>query len=234
MPESPNDAVADQAGGDPGPWRQQLHDPDPIRRGRAAEALGAAGDTQSVPVLRELLRDRDGVVAFKAAQALAFLGDAGGVSVLVWALRTPDLCFASLQALTEVAAPEAREPLQRFFSRPFLHPLERMQAAAALHRLGVEPATRYLCSCLESTRPEVRGFALELWGRMRMPEALERLVRILEDPTDPHRLDAVRGLGQLGDPRALPALRRVAASGEDPELSELARAAADGMREEGT
>jgi HEAT repeat protein len=49
-----------------------------------------------------------------------------------------------------------------------------------------------------------RALAVELCGEVKAPGALERLRAILEDPKDPCRGAAARGLGMLGDAKALP------------------------------
>ena len=179
-----------------------------------------------------MLDDRDGVVAFKAALALAWLGDDSGVPVLLWALSNRDLCFLALQALADLGSPRALPELKRFFSRRFLHVLERLQASAALHRAGDSEGTTYLRGRLGSSHPEERGLALELWGRLKMPDALDLLLGVASDPQDAQRLDAVRGLLQLGDRRALELLDRIAADPSDPELAELAGEAAAVLRED--
>ncbi len=208
-----------------------LSHPDPRVRGRAVDALAEQPGARSRELLRQRLADQDWVVRFKAAGALAWMGDDTGVEVLAEALAQRELCFMALQALAALGSPTSRPALDRFFQRRFLHPLERMQAAAALVRCGDESAADWLARRLESRRAEERGFALELWGRLARPDARQRLEAVLADPTDPHRLDAVRGLAQLGDRAALDLLRRVAAEPDDAELAAEARAAAEWLED---
>ncbi len=216
---------------DPAPDAGELDHPDPQVRGRAVDALAEQRSTRSRELLRQRLADDDWVVRFKAARALAWMGDDAGAALLAEALAQRDLCFMALQALAALGSPTSRPALQRFFHRRFLHPLERMQAAAALVRCGDESAADWLALRLESRRPEERGFALELWGRLARPDARQRLEAVLADPADPQRLDAVRGLAQLGDRAALDLLRRVAAEPGDAELAAEARAAADWLED---
>ena len=149
---------------------------------------------------------------------------------MVWALSRIELCFAALQALTRLGSPESLPAVRRFFKRRFLHRLERMQAAAVLHRCGDEEGTKFLEEQLNSSKPEERGFALELWGRLKMPGAYELLVKVLLDPQDPHHLDAVRGLGHLGDTRGLSVLERLSVQKQDLELASVAQEAAEMIR----
>jgi HEAT repeat protein len=210
---------------------EQARNPDAVERGRAAEALGAMGGEPAVEALVHLLEDPDVIVRFKAAMALAWLERDQGVPVLVWALGRKELCFMALEALAEIGSPAALPEIRRFFSRWHLHPLERLQAAAALHRCGDDAGTDFLRTKLGSSRPEERGFALELWGKLRMPGALDLLHEVLTDPNDPQRMDAARGLGHLGDPRSLPLLDRLSRQQEDPDLADVAEAAATAIRE---
>lgn len=202
--------------------RAALGSQDSVERADAAEALAEAQDAPSAPAIRALLSDPDPITAYRAATALSVLGDDAGVEVLVWALQKRDLCFDALRALTRLAAPAALEPVRKFFARRWLHPLERLQAAAALHAMGDASGTAHLERCQTSTRADERGFALELAGALRLPGALELLRGVLEDERESHRLDAARGLWLLGDARAVPVLERAARDPSDPELAALA------------
>jgi HEAT repeat protein len=209
---------------------EQLEDEDSVVRGKAAEQLGAIGGAGVLDALGKLLDDPDVIVRFKVAVALAYLGDDRGVEALLWALSRTELCFAALQALTALGSPESLVTVRRFFKRLFLHRLERMQAAAVLHRCGDAEGTEFLKEKLDSSRPEERGFALELWGRLNMPGAYELLRRVLKDPGDPHHLDAARGLGHLGDTRALEMLEELSQQKQDAELAAVAREAVEMIR----
>jgi HEAT repeat protein len=208
----------------------QLEDKDSVVRGKAAEQLGAIGGAGVMDALGKLLEDPDVIVRFKVAVVLAYLGDDRGVAALLWALSRIELCFAALQALTRLGSPESLPAVRRFFKRRFLHRLERMQAAAVLHRCGDEEGTKLLKEKLSSSRPEERGFALELWGRLKMPGAYELLVKVLWDPSDFHHLDAARGLGHLGDTRGLDVLDGLLEQKRDPELALVAREAVEMIR----
>lgn len=209
---------------------EQLEDPDSVVRGKAAERLGEIGGAGVLDALSKLLEDPDVIVRFKVAVALAYLGDDRGLEALIWALSRTELCFAALQALTRLGSPESLPAVRKFFKRMFLHRLERMQAAAVLHRCGDEEGTKFLEERLKSKRPEERGFALELWGRLKMPGAYELLIGVLEDPDDAHHLDAARGLGHLGDTRGLEILEKLAEQQRDLELAAVARQAVEMIR----
>jgi HEAT repeat protein len=200
-----------------------------VIRGQAAEELGRIGDTSAIDLLIVLLKDSDVIVRYKAALALAWLGREDGLDVLVWAMGRQEFCFDALDALAELGSIEVLEDVRQFFNRWHLHPLERMQAAAVLHCLGDETGTRHISDCLDSAKPEEKGFAIELWGRLKMPKAYEFLVEIVDDPNHQHRLDAVRGLAQLGDRRCLAILERIGRQSDDEILAQEASSAADSL-----
>ncbi len=200
----------------------QTKEQDSVVRGLAAERLEEFPGPESSQALIVLLQDEDPVVRFKAACSLARLGSDQGAESLCWALRRVDLCFMSLEAMTDLGSAAVLEPLLQFFHRWRLHPLEKLQAAAALHRMGEAEGSDFLRQSLESPRPEERGFAIELWGRVAMPGALGFLQGIVDTEHDPHRVDAVRGLAHLRDRRALPTLERAARQREDSLLAQLA------------
>ncbi len=204
---------------------------DPVQRGHALDALAALGDARLCEQMHSLLKDQDSVVAFKAAIGLAQLGDDRGVDLLLSGLRSADLRSFALDALIDLGPEAARDRLKKFMGRLFLHPLERMQAAAALARAGDPAGSTYLEDRLKSKRPEERGFALELWGRLSMPEAYKKLMAVFVDESDPHRLDALRGLVHLNDSRALDVFEQVGTETSDPELAAEARWAAEVLRE---
>jgi hypothetical protein len=101
-----------------------LADPDPIRRGGAAEALARAGAAAQLPAVRKLLGDREASVRLRAALGLALAREREAVPVLVDLLGELD---------REQAAP-AEEALLR---------LAGDQAPAA--SLGADAAGRRKC-----------------------------------------------------------------------------------------
>lgn len=208
-----------------------LESDDAVTRGRAIESLVDMSVTGLADRLRPMLDDGDWVVRFKAASALAWLKDESGVEILLDALRQKDLCFMALQSLTELGSGEALEGIRAFSKRRFLHPLERLQAAAAVVRCGDESSLKYIEQCCQSEKPEERGLALELLGRLAAPGALDRLQAVLADPQDPLRLDALRGLAALDDRRAQALLERVAGEPEDKQLAAEAESVLEIWRE---
>jgi HEAT repeat protein len=211
---------------------EDLSHSDGVVRGRAIDLLAQNPRPGLVDRLRPMLEDPDWVVCFKAACALAWVGDDEAVSLLVEALSQRELCYSALQALTELGSPKALPGLQTFFKRRFLHPLERLQAAGARYRSGDELAAEFIIERRKQGQPEERGFALELTGRLRLPGAFECLAQVLGDREHALRLDAVRGLVDLGDARATKLLERVSAETGDPELAEEALAGLELLRTE--
>lgn len=212
-------------------WITQAASGDALARGWAAERVVSGRGPAGERAIAALLEDEDPVVRFKVAVALAAQGDGRGLEDLLWGLRKPDLCFISLDALLQLAEPACLPAVSRFFRRRMIHPLEKLQAAAVLHRLGRAEGTACLEQGLHDRRADVRGLSLELWGRLHLPGALSLLQGVLADTAETHRLDAVRGLAWLADRRALPLLRRVAGQQQDRLLAEEAAAAVVALEE---
>jgi len=202
-------------------WLEAARSSDAVLRGQAADNLAGESDAKALKALEMLLGDGDRVVRFKAALAFAQVGDDRGLEAILWALERPELCALALDVLIELRSERARGAIMKFFRRLRLHPLERLLAAAALHGIGEAQGTEFVLGSLSSRRPEVRGMAIELLGRLALPGALERLLEVLSQPNHPHSLDAVRGLAWLRDKRSLPLLRRLSRESSDAELAEL-------------
>lgn len=204
---------------------------DPLVRGRAVESLAEIKSEAAEACLKSLVLDSDYMVRFKAAMELAWLGDDASVAMLVSALDRKDLCFMALEALCELSSEKALRDVQRFFSKWGLHPLEKLQAAAGLHCMGDKRGSDFLVLKLESSQPEERGFALELWGRLGMPHALDLLMGVLSDPNNDFRLDAIRGLAWLSDAKCLPLLDQVCSHTDDELLTDMVAELAKRLRD---
>ncbi|AFG37588.1 HEAT repeat domain-containing protein [Spirochaeta africana] len=93
-------------------------------------------------------------------------------------------------------------------------------AVRALANFGTESDAEFLLDVLENQpmlTDNLRESILLALGDMRQPVAVDTLIEILEDDTNPavHRQFAADSLGKIGDPRALPALRNALSSDEN-------------------
>jgi HEAT repeat protein len=176
------------------------------------EAVGQLADLarpSTRPVLAAALEDVDFSVRFEAARGMAALHHGAGLEVLIQALDREHLRFRALGALAELGDARALPAIRRLHRRWMLNGFERSQAAGAMARLGDPEGASWLLERTRRRRGGDRSLAVELLGEVKADGAFERLRQILEDPRDPSRGAAARGLGRLGDPRAVPVLVRV-------------------------
>lgn len=211
----------------PDALRARLVDPDP---GVRLEAAGRIADL-ALPELRgalaSVLEDDVPEVRFEAARGMAALKHSAGLEVLVEALDVESLRFRALGALAELGDARALPSVKRLFGKWLLNPFDRTQAAGVLARLGDADGAAYLLKRTQKKWTPDRALAVELCGEVKAPGALERLREILNDPGDPSRGAAARGLGRLGDAQALPWLLALLEDASAPEDFRLD--AADGL-----
>jgi HEAT repeat protein len=184
------------------------------------EATGRIADL-ALPELRgalaRMLEDPMPEIRFEAARGMASLKHSAGLEILVEALDADSLRFRALGALAELGDTRALLPVQRLFKRWLLNAFERTQAAGVLARLGDAQGTEWLLKRTRKRWSADRALAVELCGEVKVPGALELLRAILEDPKDPCRGAAARGLGRLGDAQALPWLAALLEDTAAPE-----------------
>lgn len=194
------------------------------------EATGRVADL-ALPELRgalaRMMEDAVPEIRFEAARGMAALKHSSGLEILVEALDNDGLRFRALGALAELGDANALPAVKRLFSRWLLPAFERTQAAGVLAKLGDAEGAEYLLKRTQKKWSSDRAHAVELCGEVKAPGALERLHAILQDPKDPCRGTAARGLGRLGDPKALPWLQAVLEDTGAPEDCRLD--AADGL-----
>lgn len=194
------------------------------------EAVGQLADLvrpSARGLLASALEDPVFSVRFEAARGMAALAHAAGLEVLVQALDDDHLRFRALGALAELGDERAVPAIERVHARWLLPAFERTQAAGALARLGRQDAAKWLSDRARKRRGADRPLAVELLGEVKAPGAKAQLLAILEDPKDPCRGAAARGLGRLGDADAVP---RLLALFEEPGVSDDVRLdAAEGL-----
>ncbi|MBN1206026.1 MAG: HEAT repeat domain-containing protein [Myxococcaceae bacterium] len=194
------------------------------------EATGQIADL-ALPELRgalaRMLEDPIPEIRFEAARGMAALKHSAGLEILVESLDNELLRFRALGSLAELGDARALPAVKRLFGRWLLPAFERTQAAGVLARLGEAEGAEFLLKRTQKKWSADRALAVELCGEVKAPGALERLRAILEDPKDPCRGAAARGLGRLGEPRALPWLLALLEDTGAPEDFRLD--AADGV-----
>lgn len=158
--------------------------------------------------MRPLLRDRSAVVRAQAFVWAAGRVDEAVIDELVSSLADPErLCRFTVQdSLLRLGRP-AGQPLRRFLSdpdRPGLHDALAVARGLALPEL-LDPAL----DLARHPNDDVRARAASVLGVLGGDQAVDTLVRQLEDQAPPVRAAAARALGDLGAWTASSALLRL-------------------------
>ena len=193
--------------------------PEPKKRAEAAERLGEMGEkaAAAVPFLIRLVHDDatasretfEGAVKYTVMVSLGKIGSPA-VEPTIAALRRSsgqkrvDLILALgdikdrrvVGAFLSVLDDSDQEVCWRAAEELMFY-LEHNPSFRKLPGL-----TQSLIHATEHKNPEVRGYITKALGKSRDPAAFETLVKLLKDPDDSVRRDAIWALGDLGDPRA--------------------------------
>ena len=164
------------------PVRAALSDPDPEVRAQACEVFEEIGGADVRAAVAPLVDDPDPRVRLAAAAAIGRLGHAAGADVLLAALGSDDTFLDAADILGRLGEERAIAPLRARLRRWLGHPLLKVAAAGALHRLGVPEGRAYLLSSLAGRRWEVKGFAAELCAELGIVEARAHLERLQAHP----------------------------------------------------
>lgn len=170
----------------------------------------------------------DGTDQLQIAIALSELLDPTGVpegmvDALIDGLRNEKTVAASCKALARLKPAKAIGPLRKAMNtmRPLAHPLNKVEAAAALVALGDEDGTRFLEKMLDGRRKDTRGYAIELIVELGLEQYRDQIESIARSD-DYHADTAVLALKTFGDSRAFDLLHDIARTHPDPEIRELA------------
>ncbi len=188
---------------------------DPIPRVRM-EAVGRLADL-ALPdtrgVFASALTDSVLGVRFEAARGMVSLKHSAGLDVLLAALDETELRFRAAAALAQLGDRAAVPKLRKVFQKWLMPAFDRTQLAGALAQLGEPIGYEHLFGRAGKRWSLDRAMAIELLGEVKAPGAMARLLEILNDPDDPCRGAAGRGLGRLGDATIEPELVTVLGNG---------------------
>jgi len=188
--------------------RRRTRRPGAVRRARAAELLGAAGDAEALPDLRRLLVDKNADVRSAAARALGKLGDTEAVPSLLEVLDGPRTVPAGVVTMALLHMGPGASVALRVGLEPARPAPVRQVAAELLGRLGATEATDDLIHMVGADPDlQTRMAAAGALGRLGLPRAIEPLVAVLS-PGEPAPLReiAASALGTIGGPAAIDAL----------------------------
>jgi HEAT repeat protein len=201
-----------------------------------------------------LLSSTEESMRFAAACALSDVRDPAAMPELLAALRDDHRRQEALSALMSLGDAAALPEVAKLFEEESLGEFDRTLVAATMARfgdprggaylverieadsddrpvaaewagrLGVQDAVTALTGLAELDGDRAQGAAMRALGRLRAPDAEERLLRVAGSADSPEdlRMDAAEGLAELGTPSALQLLQSLA-GGDPSELSSLCR-----------
>jgi HEAT repeat protein len=171
----------------------------------AIRALGQLRAPGALPLLEPHAKDPSPSVRAAALVGLARLGGAG-IAAAGAGLSDPDREVRSTVALALAElGPDGQAALAHLLPQAAAN---RLPILSALDRAGPTPAVaEVLLSVLNEGGPE-SALAAHLLARVAPKEAVEPLLRQLDDPRSAARREALVALGRIGDPRAAEAVAR--------------------------
>ena len=228
-------------------FRIALQDSDPTVRRLAIEGLGEDTESDLLGPLIDLLRNDDHVeVRAAAAAALGNFVRAGELDerdsalamraeqVLLETLREPDepitVQSRALESIAYSGEAGMRQLIEDAYYSP--HEMVRVSALVAMGRSADVHWRTYARAELQSPSPAMRAEAARTCGELEARSALNDLLELLVDDSQPVRLAAIFALGRVGGKAAREALRAISSEGEpieaeaaDEALDELLLAA---------
>ncbi|HEU4697930.1 MAG TPA: HEAT repeat domain-containing protein [Gemmatimonadales bacterium] len=177
---------------------------EPLARSKAALAIGRIADLRGTPLLLRLLTDADSTVRTDAAFALGLMRDTAAVPTIIQRLGAqPALdTMTAAELMTSLAriggrqaadflgaVVQARAPLTVAPTQPLVQ-----RAVGDAWRLGRLAPVAALVPMLDSPDPLTRQRAYYTLGRLRAPEAMDRMLSALRDGDAIVRANVTRAL----------------------------------------
>ncbi|MBT3336394.1 MAG: HEAT repeat domain-containing protein [Anaerolineae bacterium] len=205
-----------------------LDDPEINVRQAAAQALAETDDPSVIPYLVEALYDsfwwygREEAMQVLQASIRKFGTQAYAPLAEAMNAKEPTVRRYAISLLAPLKDSRSLEPLQMAFYDPNYDVAE--MAATAM--IGYGPtAMSIFVEALSSPNDWIREKSVESIAKIGGREAVNYLLKTLNDSESSVRIAAINALGQLKDRYALPALDALAANRDEREISRLARQA---------
>jgi len=185
-----------------------LRDPDPARRGAAAEALRwvVKDNAPVIEALLAVLSDESPEVRKGASIALGYAHSDAATEALVKMLKDPSAEVRQAAAKGLAAAKDDRAVMPLFVLLTHENPHERLAAVTALGKIQDATAVEPLVRRLQDESPAVRAAAAQALGKIQDPRAVEPLLACLEEKNLGVRRKVVEALSDIADPRSADAL----------------------------
>ncbi len=151
------------------------------------------------------------------------------VDDLLEGLEDAETFAASAKALGRLAPPRALEPLRRAANKLLAHPLLKVEAAAALAKMGDAFGVEQIGKTLHARRRDTRGYAIQLAGELKL-EAFRGEIERVAKSDDWHADTAALALAGYGDARSRELLDALSRDHADPEVREAALEALEEQR----
>lgn len=204
----------------------------------AAQIAAEHGWQDLIPHIREVFERLDGKDQFAVAVSMSELvepvrASEAMVDALLEGLRDEKTIAAACKSLARLRPKRAVMPLRKAMGSFFAHPLNRVEAAAALVAIGDEEGKLHLEKMLDGRRRDTRGYAIELVARLGLEDYRERIETVARSE-DYHADTAVLALRNFGDSRAFRLLEDIARTHPNRDIRELAAetSAVDGTLDE--
>lgn len=146
---------------------------------------------------------------------------------LIERLDDEETLAAAAQALADLGISAAERPLEKIVKGWFVHPILKVDAAAALIRLGHQAGMRHFEGVLSGRRKDARGYALRLAGNLGLA-AFRKTVEAEARSDSYHADTATIALHAYGDARATETLRELSRNHPQLEVREIATALLNG------
>jgi HEAT repeat protein len=197
-----------------------LHDKDPLIRTGAVRILGLAGKPDAIDALAGATKDQDQDVRRAAVAALGSIKDPRTVGPLIDALQD-SYWFARSEAANALGQEHdgrAVKPLLDAVTDP--DGTVESSAETALLFLSKGPDAPVppddFASRLNDPNPKVVLISAVCLAMLKDTRAVPVLLKLVASPDLTTRLDAVKGLGEVGDPSVIPTLRQTL---KDPDVN---------------
>jgi HEAT repeat protein len=197
-----------------------LHDKDPIVRAGAARVLGLVGKPEVIDALAAATKDPDQDVRRAAVASLGAIKDPRTIDPLIAALKDP-YWFARSEAANALGQERDGRAV-----KPLLDAVSDSDSSVVT---SAGTSLLFLCKGpgspaspedfvprLNDPNPKIVLLSAVCLSMLRDARAIPVLMKLLTSSDQTTRLDAVKGLGEIGDPSVIPTLRQTL---KDPDVN---------------
>ncbi|KAF9582530.1 deoxyhypusine hydroxylase [Lunasporangiospora selenospora] len=181
-------------------------DEDPMVRHEAAEALGAIGSLDSLPILEAYLQDK----SIEVSQTCELAIEKIKYDNRNEKENLPASAFSSIDPAPPTADEESTEQLRTIYLNQKLHIFERYRAMFALRNQCTTESVLALADGFDDPSALFRHEIAYVFGQMQHPAAVPSLIKVLSklDEANMVRHEAAEALGSIATPEVYPILEQ--------------------------